>query len=73
MPKIIHQRNKCIGCGTCAAICPKFFEINKNDGFAVLKNSKKIGEDFELNIDKVDCIKDAAEACPVGIIKIIKK
>lgn len=70
MPKIIHQRKKCLGCGACAAICPKFFEINEKDGLAVLKNSKKVGENFELEIDKIYCLKDAAEACPVGIIKI---
>lgn len=70
MPKIIHQRKKCIGCGACAAICPKFFEINKKDGLAVLKNSKKVGENFELKVDKLECLKDAAEMCPLKIIKI---
>jgi ferredoxin len=70
MPKIIHQRKKCLGCGACAAICPKFFEINERDGLAALKNSKKVGEDFELEINKIDCIKEAAETCPVQIIKI---
>jgi len=72
MPKIIHQRKKCIGCGTCAAVCPKFFEMSKKDGFATLKGSKKagVGEEFELKIDKIDCVKDAAEMCPVKIIKI---
>jgi len=72
MPKIIHQRKKCISCGACAAVCPKFFEMNEKDGLATLKNSKKIGKDFELRVDKVDCLKDAAEMCPVKIIKIKK-
>jgi ferredoxin len=70
MPKIIHQRKKCLGCGACAAICPKFFEINERDGLAILKDSKKVGENFELEVSKVDCVKEAAEACPVQIIKI---
>lgn len=70
MPKIIHQRKKCLGCGACAAICPKFFEIDEKDGLATLKNSKKVGKVFELKIDEVGCIKDAAEMCPVKIIKI---
>lgn len=69
MSNIIHYRKKCIGCGACAAVCPNFFEIDK-DGFATLKNSQKVGENFELEVDKVDCIKDAAEACPVKIIEI---
>ncbi len=70
MPKIIHQRKKCLGCGACAAICPKFFELSEKDGLAVLKNSKKVGENFELEIDKIDCAKEAVEVCPVKIITI---
>lgn len=70
MPKIIHQRKKCIGCGACAAVCPEFFEISEKDGLATLKNSRKVEKVFELKIDEVGCIKDAAEMCPVEIIKI---
>lgn len=74
MPKIIHQRKKCIGCGACAAVCPKFFEIDGKDNLATLKGSKKVGagEEFELRVDKIDCLKDAVEMCPVKIIKIKK-
>ena len=70
MPKIVHQREKCLGCGACAAVCPKFFEIDKKDGLANLKNSKKIGDNFELELKKVNCLKEATEICPVKIIKI---
>ncbi len=72
MPKIIHQRKKCIACGACAAICPKFFEIDKKDGLAILKKSKKAGEDLELEIEKIGCLKEAVDVCPVQIIKIKK-
>ncbi|PJB99423.1 MAG: ferredoxin [Candidatus Nealsonbacteria bacterium CG_4_9_14_0_8_um_filter_35_12] len=72
MVKIIHQRKKCIGCGACAIACPKFFEIDKKDGLANLKNSKKIKNDFEIAIkDKnTNCAKKAVDICPVRIIKI---
>ncbi|NCN94772.1 ferredoxin [Candidatus Wolfebacteria bacterium] len=70
MSKIIHQRGKCLGCGACAAVCPKFFEMDKKDGLANLKNSKKVGDNFELEINKVGCIKEAIETCPTKIIKI---
>jgi len=70
MPKIIHRRKKCIGCGACAVACPKFFELSEKDGLAILKNSKKVGENFELEVNKIDCIKDAADICPVKIITI---
>ncbi len=70
MFKVVHQKEKCLSCGACVAICPKFFEINEKDGLAILKNSKKVGENFELEIDKIGCLKDAAESCPVKIITI---
>lgn len=70
MPKIIHQRKKCIACGACVAVCPEFFEISEKDDLANLKNSKKTGDDFELEINKIGCIKEAAEVCPLKIIKI---
>ncbi len=31
MSKIILEREKCIGCGSCAVLCPKYFELI-NDG-----------------------------------------
>jgi ferredoxin len=70
MPKIIHQRKKCIGCGSCAAVCPKFFEMSKEDGLSTLKNAKKVGESFELEVEKFDCAKEAAELCPAKIIEL---
>lgn len=72
MPKIIHQRKKCIGCGACSAVCPDFFEMSEKDGLAILKNSKKAGDDFELETSKPGCLKEAAEVCPVKIIEIKK-
>jgi len=68
--KIIYNREKCIGCGTCAAICPKFWAIDEN-GKSKLKNSKDIGNGtFELEIDDIDCNKEAESSCPVQCIKI---
>jgi len=71
--KIIHQRKKCIGCGSCAALCPKYWELAE-DGLAKLKGGKtnpKTGDD-ELEIKKVECNQEAAEACPVQIIEIVR-
>lgn len=71
MPKIIHEREKCIGCGSCTALCPKFFEMGE-DGKAKLLNSEKNAEgNDELEIEKVECNQEAADACPVQIIHII--
>ena len=71
--KIIFEREKCIGCGSCVAICPEFWEIAE-DGKSHLKNSKrdlKTGND-ELEITKVKCGQDATDVCPVQCIHIIQ-
>jgi len=72
MSKIIQQRKKCIGCGACVSVCPDFLEMDRGDGLANLKNAKKAGEDFELEIEKIGCLKEAIDICPIQIIKIKK-
>ncbi len=69
--KIILEKEKCIGCGSCVALCPKFFEL-KEDGKAHLKGSQadKKSESDELEIKEADCSKEAVEVCPVQCIKI---
>lgn len=71
--KIINEREKCIGCGSCVALCPKLFEMTE-DGKAMLKGGKKNEKtgNFELEVKNSDCAEDAAAACPVEIIKIEK-
>ena len=71
--KIIFERKKCIGCGSCVSFCPKYWEL-ADDGLAKIKGGKtnpKTGND-ELEIKSLECNEDAAESCPVQIIKIIK-
>ena len=71
--KIIHEKEKCIGCGSCVALCPKYWELVE-DGKAHLLNSKinpKTGNE-ELEIQEITCNEEAAKACPVEIIHIVK-
>jgi len=49
------DENLCIGCGTCANVCP--------DGFQI-KNGKPVIKD-----PNASCISKAMLACPVGAIK----
>lgn len=73
MVKIIQEYNKCIGCGTCAALCPDFWELNEEDNKARPKKGKKNSKgnyEFELAGD-AGCNKDVVESCPVQIIKIL--
>jgi len=71
--KIVHERGKCIGCGSCVALCPKFWEMGE-DGKSNLKNATKKTEDnYELEVTEMACNQEAADSCPVQIIHIIKE
>jgi ferredoxin len=71
MTKIIFEREKCIGCGACAAVCPVHFKI-ADDGKSELIDSKSDSKDgnLEKEIEKPECAKDAADGCPVQCIHI---
>jgi len=68
MAKIKLEREKCIGCGSCAALCSKYFEIIE-DGKSHIKDAVK-QEVEELEVEKIECAESAAEACPVQCIHI---
>ena len=73
--KVIHQRKKCIGCGSCAALCPKIFKMNHDNRAsikvkAMIFDSEK--EEEILETEELGCIKDAADVCPVQCIIIEK-
>ncbi|MFC1612536.1 ferredoxin [Patescibacteria group bacterium] len=59
--KIKIDKEKCIGCGTCPALCPEVFELNDSDFKAFVKE----GADISL-----PCVKEAKDACPVEAIEI---
>ena len=68
--KIIQEHEKCIGCGSCVALCPRFWEMGE-DGKSVLKGSNKNAEgNYEVEVTASECNKDAADSCPVQIIHI---
>ena len=66
--KVILEKTKCISCGTCIALCPDIFEAEE-DGKSHLKGCKT-AEQEELETGTLDCVKDAADACPVQCIII---
>lgn len=61
--KVEHDRESCIGCGACCAVCPAFWEM-AGDGKSTYKGKAEIEEgDFKCN-------KEAADSCPVNVIHI---
>ncbi len=62
MPKFVVKvdQQKCIGCGSCVAVCPDNFEL-KDDGKSYPIHSE---------IDDLGCSQVAAESCPVQVITV---
>jgi len=58
--RIFQDREKCIGCGTCAALCPSNWEM--------AADGKSRAKQHELN--SIGCNQEAADNCPVKCIKI---
>ncbi len=67
--KIIQEHSKCIGCGSCVAVCSKYFEMDKNNLAIIIGGAMK-GENMELEINEETCAKEAADICPVQIISV---
>ena len=57
--KVVVDKSKCIGCGTCVAIAPQSFKL---DGATVVV--------IEPMNDPEDTIKEAVESCPVNALTI---
>lgn len=72
MPKLIHYRNKCIGCGICYELQPEYWRMSKKDGKATLLKSVHKKDVYILPIisGAVEASLKTAEACPAKVIKV---
>jgi len=70
--KISHQREKCIGCGSCSLYAAQRWKMNNEDGKADLIGGIKKGKMIvaEIDRDEVEQNKKAERACPMQIIKV---
>lgn len=60
--KVKVNRDGCIGCGACAAICDDVFEID-DEGLSTVKTE-------EIDEDKKQEVQDAKDSCPTGAIEV---
>lgn len=60
MFKVNLDKEKCIGCGTCVAVCPNNFEMDNNNKAKVLNEE----------VESLGCNRMAEENCPVNAIVI---
>lgn len=68
--KIIYDRDACIGAAACAALDPIRFEMNADGKADLLKGTDDGKGIWTLEIDDLGEAKEAAESCPVNVIKI---
>ncbi len=57
--RVVVDQEVCIGCGTCAGLCPDIFELDEAEGKSHVIMPE--GGDEE-------CINEAIESCPVSAI-----
>ncbi len=58
--RIDVDKEKCIGCGACAAVCPGSFEMKDGKSYPKPK------------VEKLTCEKEAEAGCPVQAIRVTK-
>ena len=74
MVRIIHQREKCIGCNYCVEVAFNRWRMSKKDGKSVLLGAqdKKGFHSVVVGDDELNDNLKAANYCPVNIIKVEK-
>ncbi|MCG3165344.1 MAG: hypothetical protein POELPBGB_01107 [Bacteroidia bacterium] len=74
MIRIIHFREKCVGCNACVEAAPFRWRISRKDGKSILIGGKERKNVFSLLTGEDEFLANisASENCPVKIIKLEK-
>ena len=65
------DHNACQGFGACVELCSKF-ELSDDDGKSHVQGAKKGSNGEAVELEELECHKQAAEACPFNAIHIIE-
>jgi ferredoxin len=71
--RITIDRTECTGCGACWNDCPEVFEENSDDETAQIVKAYRVNSALdkgEVNEDMEEQVQDAADGCPVEVIRI---
>jgi len=68
--KISINREGCIGCGVCEALCPEIFKLLDDGKSGIVEKYRKesLGEG-EIGENLTACAENAKASCPVEVIK----
>jgi ferredoxin len=68
--EISIDREGCIGCGVCEAMCPEVFKLLEDGKSGIVEKYRKrsLGEG-EVGDDSTSCVEYARDSCPVEVIK----
>ena len=75
MIRIVHYREKCIGCNACVEVAPERWRISRNDGKSTLIGSttKKGIQMVVIHRAELAVNKMAERNCPVKVIRVESK
>ena len=68
--KIIQEYQKCIGCGSCVELCPKYWKMGEQGKAELIGGKIRQDGKYELILEETGCNQKAAEICPVQCIYV---
>jgi len=69
--KVTVDRENCIGCGACEAICPEVFKLADDGKSSIVEKYQKGSSDKgEVEEEFASCVESAKDSCPVEAISI---
>jgi ferredoxin len=74
MIRIIHFRNKCIGCFACVEADSDRWRVSRRDGKSILIDSVPKKDHFIATVSshEMESVLAAERNCPVKVIRVVK-
>ena len=68
--KVHIDREGCIGCGVCEALCGEVFKLIEDGKSSITEKYRRGDPDQgEVGNELVDCVANARDLCPVSVIR----